>query len=331
MAEQPDFGALVISLDFELHWGVRDHEAVDGPYRPNLVGVWDALPRMLDLFERFEVAATWATVGLLFARTRDEQQRYHPSLRPTYDDDRLDPYHEPVGADEVDDPLHFAPSLIADIRGRRGQEIGTHTYSHYYCLEPGQTEAQFAADLAAAVAISTANGIRPRSLALPRNQFDPAYAAVIRAAGIDCIRSNQPSWMYRAAPRAATTRLQRGARLAHEHVGPEPIHLSRWGDLVRPDGLVDVPASLFLRGSSPARPGFDALRRRRIIGAMRSAAASRRIIHLWWHPHNFGRHTDASLAFLTDLLEAFDQLRETHRFRSLSMGGAADTVVGDAS
>src|SRR5262245_13071649 len=61
----PAFGALVISLDFELHWGVRDKRPVDGSYRENLLGAREAIPRMLDLFEEFGIAATWATVGFL--------------------------------------------------------------------------------------------------------------------------------------------------------------------------------------------------------------------------------------------------------------------------
>ena len=64
----PPFGALVISLDFELHWGVRDKRPVDGPYRENLLGAREAIPQMLDLFEEFGVAATWATVGFLFRK-----------------------------------------------------------------------------------------------------------------------------------------------------------------------------------------------------------------------------------------------------------------------
>ena len=73
--QNPGFGALVISLDFELHWGVRDKRPVDGPYRENLLGAREAIPRMLDLFEEFGVAATWATVGFLFAKNRDGTRR----------------------------------------------------------------------------------------------------------------------------------------------------------------------------------------------------------------------------------------------------------------
>jgi hypothetical protein len=68
------------------------------------------------------------------------------SARPRYRDSRLDPYDGAVGEGEADDPLHFAPSLIGRIRATRRQEISTHTFSHYYCLEPGQDRQAFRAD-----------------------------------------------------------------------------------------------------------------------------------------------------------------------------------------
>ena len=58
-------GQFIISLDFELLWGVRDHADRDS-YGQNVTGARAAVPRMLDLFERHGIAATWATVGFLF-------------------------------------------------------------------------------------------------------------------------------------------------------------------------------------------------------------------------------------------------------------------------
>ncbi len=139
----PPFGALVISLDFELHWGVRDKRSVDGPYRENLLGARHAIPQILDLFEEFGVAATWATVGFLFAKNRLERDEFSPSLRPQYKNAKLDPYSEPTGDNEDDDPMHYAPSLIARIAKTPNQEIATHTFSHYYCQEPGETREAF--------------------------------------------------------------------------------------------------------------------------------------------------------------------------------------------
>jgi len=144
---EPEYGALVISLDFELHWGVRHTLRADGPYRSSLLGARIAVPRLLDLFEEFGAGVTWATVGFLFARTRQELEECAPRIRPEYTNPMLNAYREPIGSGEAEDPLHYAPSLIAEIRRRPRQELGTHTFSHFYCQESGQTEDAFRAFL----------------------------------------------------------------------------------------------------------------------------------------------------------------------------------------
>src|SRR5215472_13914167 len=75
-------GALVISLDFELHWGVRDSASLDENERARLLSARRIVPRMLDLFEEFSIHATWATVGLLFAHSRTEVEAFKPTRRP---------------------------------------------------------------------------------------------------------------------------------------------------------------------------------------------------------------------------------------------------------
>ena len=72
-------GALVISLDFELHWGVRDSRTLDS-YRANLLGVRQAIPAMLELFAARGIHATWATVGILFCRNKKELEDTLPTV-----------------------------------------------------------------------------------------------------------------------------------------------------------------------------------------------------------------------------------------------------------
>ena len=173
-------GALVISLDFELHWGVRDRMKTSDPGVESLYGARKVIPRLLQLFEEYDIAATWATVGFLFARSRKEIEAYSPVTRPTYDDVKLDSYHEQIGENEDDDPLHYAPSLIEQIRSTPRQELATHTFSHYYCLEAGQTAEQFAADLKAAQAIAQSRGSHLSSIVYPRNQHNPSYISILK-------------------------------------------------------------------------------------------------------------------------------------------------------
>ena len=316
-----DRGALVVSLDLELHWGVRDHVSAHGPYRANLLGERPAVAGLLGLFREFGVSATWATVGFLFARSRAELERHAPVVRPAYREPALDPYREALGEGEDDDPLHFAPSLVEAVARAPGHEVATHTFSHYYCLEPGQGREAFAADLASAVRIAAARGVRLRSIVFPRNQHNPAYDDLLRGAGIVCYRGARPGWMHRSGAGA------RAGRLADSYLPLAGGDTVPWSRVAGPGGLCNVAASRFLRPYAPRLGALEGARLRRVLGGVRRAAQRAEIYHLWWHPHNFGTHLDENLRFLRRVLEEFAELRGTHGMQSLTMARTAGVAL----
>ena len=172
---------------------------------------------------------------------------------------------QPIGDGEQDDPLHFAPSLIEAIRQRPRQEIGTHTYSHYYCLEPGQTRDAFAADLASALAIAADRGVRIRSIIFPKNQDNTEYFDLLREVGITSYRSGEASWMYCVHNASHGSRgIERGGRKLDAYVNLSGMNVTPWGLVRQADGLCRIPSSRFLRPYSPRLRQFEPLRLRRI-------------------------------------------------------------------
>jgi peptidoglycan/xylan/chitin deacetylase (PgdA/CDA1 family) len=326
--QTPDHGALVISLDFELLWGVRDLYPPDGgAYRANLLGSRQVIPQLLDLFEQYDVAATWAAVGMLFATSRDELQRFQPAIQPDYDDARLFPYNQPLGVNEAADPLHFARTLIDAIRARPKQEIATHTFSHLYCLEPGCSRAAFAADLASASAIAAHCGVRLRSIVFPRNQYNPAFDDLLIRAGISTYRGTERHPIHRATRTAEYNRVyRRGGRMLDTYVGLSGSNLTSWTDVPQANGLCNVPASCFLRPVIPRLRRLERLRLRRIGRAIEQAAISGGIFHLWWHPHNFGVQQNDNLTFLRHVLDIYVRCRTQYGMQSFSMAGIAEAV-----
>jgi hypothetical protein len=127
-------GALVISLDFEQHWGMRDHVDIHSAAFAELASSRRVVSDLAALFAGRRIHATWATVGFLFASTSAELSAHLPERRPSYRDGRFDPYVEPVGDDETSDPEHLAGSLVDLVAGTPGQEVASHTFSHFYCL-----------------------------------------------------------------------------------------------------------------------------------------------------------------------------------------------------
>lgn len=318
-------GAFVLSLDFELYWGMRDRRTLEA-YGPRILGVRQALPRMLAAFDAHGVKATIATVGLLFFRDKASLQAGLPALRPGYTNTRLSPYHghiDGIGVDEQHDPYHFGASLVRLIQQHPAHEIAGHTFSHYYCLERGQTEAEFAADLEAAQRAAAAYGIALRSFVFPRNQYNERYLSLCHAHGIRAYRGNERSWLYDARNREDESRFRRALRLLDTWLPLSGPNTHAWP--VVQDGLpVDVPSSRFLRPWSPRYAMLDGMKLRRITRAMDHAAQRGELFHLWWHPHNFGADLERNMAFLERVLAHYTHLHRSTGLRSLTMTEVAE-------
>jgi Polysaccharide deacetylase len=316
-------GTFIISLDFELHWGIRDVKTV-AQYRENLLGVRRAVPAMLATFAEHDVHATWATVGFLFFSRRHELLRALPTERPNYDEARLSPYleMEAVGQDENEDPFHFGRSLLEQIRSSPAQEIGTHTFSHYYCLEPTQSTAAFRADLRAALAAAADFGVVLKSIVFPRNQYDEGHLRICGEMGLKAFRGNPQSWLYRPRVGAAETRWVRAARLADSYCD---LSSHNCYSLAETAGGVpmNLPASRFLRPYIAKVRAAQALQERRVRGDLTYAARQGLVYHLWWHPHNFGAHLEKNMATLRRILDHFQGLRERYGMQSRNMAESA--------
>lgn len=312
-------GIFTISLDFELYWGVRDAISLER-YRENIEGVHQAIPEMLRLFGEYEIHVTWATVGFIYYRDADDLRNHLPARKPGYRNAALSPYPYLESGDSLAPVHHFAPELIERIRRTPGQEIGTHTFCHYYCLEEGQTADDFEADLVAALAVAERNGDKIRSLVFPRNQANPDYLHVAARHGIRCVRGNESSWIYEASDARGQHPVRRIFRLADAYFNLTGHHTHALQPARSPEMPHDFPASRFLRPWSPRLAWADGLRERRITRAMTYAARHGRTFHLWWHPHNFGIHTRRNLDFLTRILDHYRTLKTRYGMTSLNMG-----------
>lgn len=312
-------GKLVISLDLELMWGVRDHRTIQ-EYGGAVLGGRQAISDLLRRFSDNNIRATWAVVGLLFARNRDEMMEFSPDLKPTYLDQSLSPYEfirNGVGLNEKEDPLHFGRSLVDSIADTAGQELATHSYSHYYCLEPGQTVDQFSADIDSALSIAKEAGHDLRSIVFPRNQMTSLHIECCKEHGVNNFRGNPISFLYRPRPGSDNSSVVRAFRLL-DSVLPVSQNLSYTSVPVM-QGANDVRASRFLRPYSSRFPLYSKLHQSRIKSEMEYAAKSGSIYHLWWHPHNMGRNIALNLNQVDGLISKFNQLRDDYGMESVAM------------
>ena len=312
-------GVFTISLDFEIHWGVSDHRTVESYYE-NLKNVPAVVERSLKMFAERGIHATWATVGMLFCRSKNELlSRVAADKQPAYQNPKLSNYHiiPEAGENETDDPFHYAGSLIQKIINASNQEVATHTFSHYYCLEPGQTPQQFFFDLQAAKEITLREAPAPVSIVFPRNQYNDEYLEQCKLNGIVCFRGNYPSWIYAAEAKSTESLWKRTARLADTYL---PISGKRYvrADMTK-NNLLNIPASCFLRPYNPKLSFLEFFRIRRIKKEMETAAKRKAIYHLWWHPHNFGKNMEKNFHTLELILDHFYYLQKKYNMISLNM------------
>ena len=334
-------GIFTISLDFELHWGgfekwplkIQDSRFKDSDllYDEYFLNTRKAIPEMLQLFGEYNVHVTWASVGMLFHKNRENLLKAAPTLKPSYQNHELSAYGymgaNGIGLDESTDPFHFAHSIVQQIIKTANQELASHTFSHFYCNEAGQTVEQFRADLKAAQQSAALHGKKLSSLVFPRNQFNDDYLKVCFEEGFTSVRSNPADWFWHIEStqhESAWKRLNRGLD-AYFSVGKKnsyPISSIQ----LREGFPLCIPASRLLRPYRPKEFFLNQLKIERIKDEMTRAAQSNEVYHLWWHPHNFGWHPKESIAGLEEILKAYKNCNEKFGMTSLNMNEVTETV-----
>jgi peptidoglycan/xylan/chitin deacetylase (PgdA/CDA1 family) len=318
-------GHFVISLDFELYWGVRDKRAL-ADYREHLAGVPRVIHELIRVYDKHNVRATFATVGFLFLENKEEWLQHFPDLLPDYADEGLSPYtNEVVESIKADtEKYHFAPALVRALMDA-GHEVGCHTFSHYYCLEEGQTTESFRSDLRAAKRVAGEYGIALESIVFPRNQYAAAYLDICCEEGFTSFRGTEDLWMYRARAKNDESLIRRLIRLVDSYINISGRHCYS-DEQMAAGSLCNIPSSRLLRAYNAKLRFLEWLRLRRIKRAMTYAAKRGLTYHIWWHPHNFGKDCEVNISFLEKILEHFSFLNEKYGFESVTMRDLAKKI-----
>lgn len=283
-------GAFCISIDLELLWGVWDS------LTPRAISMAESaerpiVRRLLRLFDRFDVSATWAVVGRVFDSSRG--------------------FDGLSGAREA----WFAPELVDEIRSCRvPQEVGSHSYAHVYFSSISAEEAR--EDVERDAELRRRCGLEFKSFVFPRNMV--GHLELLAGRGINVYRSHDAGalqWVRTSVPRAYSA-----ANLLDKVIPITPPLVSP----VARDGkgaLTELPSSTLLLGRSGMRrlasTGVTIHRWQR---ALDHAAASGRVFHPWFHPSNFYYDTDGQFAVLESVLEYAAALRDSGRLIFRIMG-----------
>ena len=299
--------ALIVSLDFELGWGVLDHPAwrqreSDGLYRR----MREVLARVHEFLIERECPTTWAAVGSMFVESPDQIPVQH--LPESY-------------ADSVRAFLRDAEPQTRDARDLMERwdrlqgftELASHTSTHLYAGFSGVTGAHYRADVAQSIEqLEQYFGTRVRSLVFTRDQADFLHDVL----AIQPLHVRLGPSTYRASRPGRVHRILRGVRRFVEAVPESRVE-------ALPDGASSQSGSMYFNwiGGDFARVkqvqvGQQAKR------VLRGLAGGSGAYHLWLHPFNLAE----SPALCDRFLEFLDQavrLRDAGRTKILTMADFA--------
>lgn len=306
-------GTVVISLDAELSWGFHDQPTMPADRVANARAAW---PFLLSLFDAHELPATWAVVGHLFLTGCDGSHADHPAGAAWFDRD--------PGGRAGPDSEWFAPELIDEIRASEvDHEIGLHTFSHVEFGTPETTRAVASAELRESVAAAEAAGVTPESFVFPRNEI--GYRELLAAHGFTCYRGRQPARWYEETD---VPGLGAAGKLATYAFGLSPPPIVE--PTVDTDGVVDLPASLFLFSfEGMPRRAVEAVAGDPVVRQVEAGLAALEdepegVLHLWLHPNNITSERDRTR--MAEVAGLVADARERYGIAVKTMGRVADRV-----
>jgi peptidoglycan/xylan/chitin deacetylase (PgdA/CDA1 family) len=318
----------VVSLDFELYWGTRDFESLRD-YRNRITYAKQTITSLLNLFREYEIHATWATVGMLFLENRGELLEMLPSSQPNYTRPELSPYPQldSIGDNERTEPSCYAASAINEIQTIPFQEVGTHTFSHYYCLEEGQTRADFKSDLDSALQAAARRRVTISSIVFPRNQVNQDYLDDCRSRGILCYRGAGSSWMYTARKQADETFLRRACRIVNSYWAISGFTSVPMHKIARQNLPFDFPGTSHFRPSLMITEPLRSFALRRIYRGLDYAVTNSHLYHFWLHPEDFFTDLQKKIEVLRKVLDYVSKLRAANKLESLNMSELAHRLL----
>jgi hypothetical protein len=310
-------GVFLFSLDTELAWG---HFDCFDPALFSSDGSRErrAVERLLHLFAEYGITATWCVVGQMFHR--DDGDHYPAFWRGKYPlfEQMYDERHPLLhGADVVE-------RLIADGR----HEIGCHGYTHRPFHPQWMTPEDARWELEQWRAAAESWGIRAQTIIFPRNRV--GFLDIIHEYGVSTYRGLEVQPATHRLPGIGKV-FRRFNETSGVVLPPAAYPLPA----VEPNGMVNLPASRWLFGVSPAfdagleRVGLTELRAQTLVRGVRRAAREGKIIHLWAHPYEF--RTDAEFDKLARVLRQVRHEAEAGRLHSMSMNQLSQTILRNAS
>lgn len=291
----------IISLDFELYWGLRDKNKLES-IESYLDSALTQIPKLLVLLDKYDVRVTCAVVGKLLLPTLDD---YDFHMR---DKERF----------------FLAKELVQDFQ-RRGHEIASHTYNHIYHLDNNLSLEHIKEDISSFKSISNnLDNTDIQSVIFPRNQYNKEILDLYSDMGYTIYRGNPHNRFLKGKPEKKLNLVHRAYRFLDSYVNLSGNNITK---IVDTDAnLINIPASHFYRTFNKKLRYFESLKTRRILKSIDALVDQKGIYHLWWHPHNLGTDLNKNLESLERLFNHVCEYREAGLIEISTMRDVYDSI-----
>ena len=292
------YPVFIMSLDTESIWGyVRyPHNKVVNLLSQDESNGRKSIDTLLSLFEKYNIPATWATVGHLFLdHCEAEDGMLHRDM-PRFKEGW---YSSDPGSNIEQDPLYYGRDFLEKIRSSKiNHEIGYHTFSHVPFSECSREVAR--AEIDKSVEIGKDWGIDFTSFVFPEHKV--GHLDILRDYGFEVCRGS-----------CVTDRPANGSHLAWAPTFALSKIVASPAEPILKEGIWEIPASMCFYD-----PIFPTLNLRAKMG-LRQTIRQNKIFHLYLHPENL--LMKPSLADeLNDFLAFAAQCRDCGNLRIATMG-----------
>lgn len=309
----------VLSLDLELCWGDVDKPKKLQENKGYYEEARDCIKKLLELFEKYNLSATWAAVGhLLLTECSGEGEMKHGDIpRSSYPWYQKDWFEECPCSSQQEAPLWYGQDIIRNIKACSVyQEIACHSFSHIPFGDQNTRRDTVQGELFNCIRAAEALDIKLKSFVFPRNLI--GYIDELKKFGFEAFRGAEPSW-YQSFPK----KLQKICHMADQLLAITP-------PVVLPEvkeGLYDIPASMLYLPMNGFR-GFIpvSFRIRKAQKGIRKAIRQKKIFHIWFHPFNIATNKEKLLYGLEEILKEVQSCREKGLLETRSMGEIADWI-----
>lgn len=314
-------GGLVISQDFEMLWGSIGSNKFE-TFKKNVIHEDFIIDKTLELFKKYKIHATWAIVGAMLCKNSNEANNYinNDIIYKNWNFSMKD-YINSI-PDELN-KYYFAPHYLYKLLSIKHQEIATHTFSHFYCLEDDSKKSLFEEEIQNSKKIFSEYGVEIKSIILPRNQVNTSWNDVLLKNKITAVRMRQPAFIL--------SKNKQRSKIIDFLDSYIPIRKNlcyNIKNIKEENGVYNIKASMFYRTYNEKLKIFEYLKTARIKHEMTISAKKGLIFHLWWHPHNMGSNIKYNFKQLESILKHYKKLSSKYDYKSYNMEEIVNLLEG---